>query len=222
MTFRLSHVLALMLLLLLAGVASVGYLEARSGGAAVPGLVLVDAPVFDQAALDELASQWSGRGAARRELVVAQPGVPLAPFESRFVRRVMSRGDVTALFTLDPAFGRPEAARLGGWQAVLDSFPALGGELPLERLVAAGAEFVRSQSGTRAFLGALVLDPRSRDVPDLEPLIEALERLPDYRRSSLVVLGRGRGEVRPVLRLDLGRWGGRARPVLADLLELAW
>ncbi len=218
----LPHVLVLMLLLLVAGVASVEYLEARSGGATVPGLVIVDAPVLDAAALDALGSQWASRGSVRREIVLAAPGVPLLPFDSRLVRRVMIRGDATALFTLDPGFGRAEASAGGGWRAILDAFPGTRAAAPLESLVAEAAEFVRGQSGMRAFLAALVLDPTSRAVPDLALLLDALASLPDYRRGSLVVLGRSREGVRPVLRLDTGPWGQRARPGLADLLDLSW
>lgn len=222
MGIRLPHVLGLMLLVLLAGVVSVEFLETRWGGAAVPGLVLVDAPSLSAADLDALAQAWAPRGTVRRESLFSPRETPLGPFDAGFVRGAVRRGDVCALFSLDPSLRREDAAGSGPWPVFLDTFPAVGGATSAATMLAAAAGFVRAQTTTRAFLAGLVLDPADATGPDLTALLDALAVQPAYRRSSLVLLGAVRHGERQVLRLDVGPWGRRARPGLADLLALSW
>src|SRR5258705_10518152 len=60
MSLRLTHVLALMALILAAGVLSIGHLEADTGVGTVPGLVVIDAPWLEARAVAELAEGLSG------------------------------------------------------------------------------------------------------------------------------------------------------------------
>ncbi len=233
MRWRLPQILAVLALVLLAGVLSVQHVERTMGGATVPGLVLVDASWLgagDVAALrrrwPDLTSEW---------LEAAGPGLTpagaLAPFDAALLDALASRGDRTILLSLDPGLGRAaaEAARtpVGDprWHAVLDTFPDVASRSTLSVLTDSLADFLRRQSGTRAFVAAVLLgDEQSRNpVQTFEPVVAALHTLPSFRRSSLVILGRRRGDgQRLALRIDRGPWKERARPGLADLLDPRW
>lgn len=225
MAIRLPHVFLGMGLILAAGVASVLVLEARAGGASVPGVVVVEAPWLAAADLVALGGQALGGDrivASHVQDVPAGEG-PLAPFDPDFASRLGSRGDVTALFTRHPELDR--ATTRGAWRNVFDAFPVLAGRSSAQRLVDEAQAFVRAQTGTRAFLVAVAPDPVEDGPanPALGGLAEALAVLPSYRRSSLVVLGaRSADGTRTVLRVDVGPWSGQSRADLGDLLEARW
>jgi hypothetical protein len=210
MALRLPHVLVFMALILAAGVVSVQQLAADAG-ATVPGLVLVQASQLDASGLAALAARLTG---ARDERVPAG-AEPFAPFDLERLARRAKEGAATALVS---APRLEEAPLRRGWRVVV-----VAPERPLDDVA---TDFLRGQSGLRSFV--LGLDPgpdvAAADLAALlAPLLDAAQTLPGTRRTSLVILG-GRDPLgqRLVLRLDLGPWGQRARPQLADLLEDAW
>ena len=110
----------------------------------------------------------------------------------------------------------------GPWTSALD---ARREEDPDDVTRCAG--FLREQRGTRAFCVGLLLRELPADAATSlrEPLLAALRDLPEFRRSSLVILGNrvpADPSRRLSLRIDLGRWLDRARPELADLLDAGW
>jgi len=233
MHWRLPQILAVLALVLLAGVLSVRHVERSMGGATVPGLVLVDASWIGSAESEALRKRWPQL--TSEWLAEGGPGLTpagaLAPFGPDLIDALARRGDRTILLTLDPGLGRDgaEQARTDGgeprWQAVLDQFPDVAARPALSTMSEVLADFIRRQSGTRAFVAAVLTgDQRSRNAAQMfEPIVTALDTLPSFRRSSLVVLGaRDADGRRLAVRLDRGPWKDRARPGLADLLDPRW
>ena len=216
---RLPSIIIGMGLILLAGVVSVTVMESSLGGFSAPGIVIVEAPGLDAAELDALAARWPG---ATRERVIAVEG-PLEPFGRPVVAELSARGDITALFTLDPDFAEMARATEEGrtaWKVVVEPGPELMPEQAAAWVTEAAATFTRAQVTVRVFAVGVVFPPNEPEGPEglIAPLVTALDVLPRYRRSALVVLGRRDGGMRPVLRLDRGDWSGRVRPRLSDLL----
>lgn len=214
---RLTHVLALMGLILAAGVLSVHHLSADAG-ATVPGLVVVDASQLPDGG--DLAREAVRYPDSRLQLVRAETG-PLAPLDAAYAARRGKEGAATVLVSAAPL---DEKLAHRAWQVAVPEPPRPEDESMSERVVAVAADFVRAQTGVRAFVVALEPGPSV----DLAGLIGRLDgvisALPRTRRTSLVVLG-GRDPgtgMRQVLRIDRGPWGRRARPELADLLEDTW
>lgn len=230
MKLRLSHVLVLMALVLAAGVLSVGHLEADVGASTVPGVVVVEAPGLDAALADRLQQRLPGAG---REWVTAPEG-PLQPFGADLAARRAAEGAATLRVVAAPP-ADPGAAR-SGWRVLIDTstggVEAGDGAGPgdaAQRAARVAADFIGQQQGVRAFLVALEPGPPEADAAAeleelLAPLVAAADALPRLRRTAIVLLGArdGAGQRRLVLRWDRGRWGPRARPALADLLEEAW
>lgn len=229
MQFRLLAIMSILAAILLAGLLGIRHLEKRMGGAAVPGLIIVDAPWLGEDGARSLMSFWPG---SRVEWVSCGDEA-LSPFETNFFRRVVQRGDDTLLLTLSENFTREimqdeEGASL--WPVVWGAFPAVKGETQAGQAGLALARHLRSRTGTRAFLVALVLGPeRNIETMDIfaDPILEACSTLPWFRRSSTIFLGvrrpkGGGGAERLALRVDQGRWGDRAADGLLDLLDLRW
>jgi hypothetical protein len=221
---RLSHVLVLMALVLAAGVLSVGHLESDVGASTVPGVVVVEAPGLDATLADLLQQRLPGAG---REWVAAPEG-PLQPFGADLAARRVAEGAATLRVVAAPP-ADPDAARRG-WSVLIDTSSGeagAGGAAPTAARVT--ADFMARQQGVRSFLVALEPGPPGADAAAelaelLAPLVTAADALPRLRRTAIVLLGArdGAGQRRLVLRWDRGRWGPRARPALADLLEEAW
>lgn len=217
---RLPSIIIGMGLILLAGVVSVSVLESRLGGFSAPGIVIVEAPGLDEAQLDALAAAWPG---ATRERVIAAEG-PLEPFGAQVIAELSARGDITAMFTIDPAFGGNEARTTiqgrTAWKVVVEPAPELMPGQEAAWVTEAAATFTRAQLTVRVFAVGVVFPPGEPQGPEglIASLVNALDVLPRYRRSALVVLGRREGPTRPILRLNRGDWSGRVRPQLADLL----
>ena len=217
MKLRLTHVLVLMALILAAGVLSARHLAADAG-ATVPGLVVVDASQLPEAGdLDRQVVRFPD---SRLELVRSETG-PLSPFGDAFAAHRGQEGASTVLISaaeLDASLAHRS------WHVAIAQ-PPRPAEAPMaERVASAAADFVRAQTGLRAFVVTLQPGPAA-DLPALiAQLDESISSLPRTRRTSLVVLG-SREPVtgfRQALRIDRGPWGQRARPELADLLEEAW
>ena len=217
---RLPLIIVGMGLILLAGVVSVKVLETRLGGFSAPGIVVIEASGLDAAQLDALTRSWPG---AALERVIAAAG-PLEPFGEAFIAKLSARGDITAVFTLDPDYGEASARTTDdgrtAWKVVVVPGPELLPQNGNAWVVEAAATFTRAQVTPRAFAVGLVFPPGepARAEGLIPSLATALDLMPRYRRSSIVVLGKPDGGMRPVLRLDRGDWGKRVRPQLADLL----
>jgi hypothetical protein len=221
MHLRLTHVLVLMTLVLVAGILSVHGLEAYVGATSVPGVVVVDVPGLEPGTL---AGVGRGRGGAAWFAVVAS-GEPCAPFDSAFARRAAAGGTATLLLAATPLADR-ESLR-DAWGVVIAPDAGSGSDAAnladVDAAAARLAAFVSTQHGTRPFLAGLTVDARPLDRIGalVDPLIEAAAALPPYRRTSVVLLGERLADPsrRVALRFDVGRWEGHARPALADLLE---
>jgi len=220
---RLPHVLVLCALILASGVVSVRIWHAGVGGALEPGLVVVDDPLLTAPEAAALAERLGGRVAW-----VATDGRLLDPFDGELVAARTRRGELTTLFALDPATPR------AGWSVLLDRtrdpVPLLRGERLLDHVVEEARRAVRAQRSLSAFVIGLTLG-RSRELPGnrrrdpadvLAPLVEDLRALPEFRRTSLVVLGPPepdeRGWRRRAVRVDVGPWPDVDRPAVTDLL----
>jgi hypothetical protein len=249
MALRLPHVLALMALILAAGVLSIRHLEADTGAGTVPGLVVIDAPWLDARAVAELATEPLSAEQTRRleeagvsaaaisqiagdlerariQWVAAGEG-RLQPFATDFAGRRGGQGAATLL--VDAAADDDPALRRG-WRVIIAAPEAPATADAAGRAVQVAADYVRRQSGVRAFF--IALDPRLPEGGDvaarvpalLAPLLAAAQSLPRTRRTSLVLLGalEPEGRRRVALRFDVGSWGHHTRPGLADLLEEDW
>ena len=208
MALRLPHILVLMALVLGAGVVSVAIL---APGASVPGVVILDAPWAGDHELAALAADLGGvvqRLPTAGDLAAAGP---LGPFDPAWAAARAARGDLTALYSLDPRLRREQAgtdaAGRPAWRVVVDSLPGLAPDARVDWAVASARDLLVAQGGTRPFAVGLALDPGTppaaagsagpthrvsvaRPLPDVvAPLVEALSGLPSYRRSTLVVLG---------------------------------
>lgn len=223
MSLRLPHVLILMTLILAAGVLSVRHLEADVGASSVPGVVVLEAPHLDAITATKLLARLPG---ASIQWVAADEG-PLQPFDARLAARRADEGAAAVLISVPDL---PDGGARDGWRVVIADPPAPDGRPAAEHAVLAAADFVRQQTGLRAFL--LAVDPGPLPEPALAtglpellaPLLAAADGLPRTRRTSLVVLGAREpsGVRRLTLRIDRGAWGPRARPALADLLVDRW
>jgi hypothetical protein len=210
-----------MTLILAAGVLSVHGLESYVGATSVPAVIVLDVASLQPGALQDLGR---GRGGPAWFAVDANDE-PCAPFDRAFVRRAATGGTATLL--LSTVGMGDEASLRSAWSVVIAPDPTQdGASTPATDLAeAAGrlAAFVVEQHGTRPFLAGLHLGDVAPDRLErvVDPLLDAAASLPNYRRTSLVLLGarlpdRSR---RVALRFDVGRWAGHARPALADLLE---
>jgi hypothetical protein len=213
MRLRLPHVLALMVLILAAGVVSVRELQSRRGPPSVPGLVVVDAPWLDGAALQPLLGSWP----EARSTWARADDEPVSPFGTGWVvgRTVRGARAVLVAPRESEELGPPPAA----FATVLDGGgDGLGGALTL-------ANHLTDHAGSLPFVAVLPLPASER--PRLDQIVRTLQlamaQLPSFRRTSLVVLGvrEPDGGRRLALRFDTGRWPG-ARPGLLDLLEDTW
>jgi len=223
MALRLPHVLILMALILAAGVLSVRHLESDVGASSVPGVVVLEVPALDASMASGLLLRLPG---ASPQWVGVEEG-PWHPFDVRLAAQRASQGSATVLISAAPL---PADEARDGWRVRIEDPPSPAALPAEQRAVLAAAEYVRQQTGLRAFLvavdpGALSAATLAADLPELlAPLLAAADALPRTRRTSIVLLGarESGGERRFVLRLDRGAWGPRARPALADLLEDRW
>jgi hypothetical protein len=203
---RLPHVLALMALLLAAGVLSVGTLPEGIG---VQGTLAISAPGLTL----ELAQQLQRERADLHWALLPAGDGALAPFDEELVHELVERGTAVALFVQPPQPELPPESWRQTWRVLI---------APEEGDVLASLEaFLRAQSGTRPFLAGLIL-PADAPLPELvERLTSAADGLPAFRRTSLVLLGeRPSGRAgRVVLRLDRGGASHAAPATLTDLLE---
>ena len=214
---RLTHILAAMALILLAGLLSVKGLEEHSGRASVPGIVLVEAPHLDPNTLVNLEGRWPG---ASLEWVKSGRA-PLAPFVDTLPHR-QDAGEALVLFA-DEAVDRAPDGSVAPWLAVVDAFPDLPSRPLTDWMFEAAARFVEARTGSRGYVLGLQLG--AERLPDpaeaVEPLLAAARRAPSYRRTSLVLLG-AHDENQPghrwCLRIPVGDWSHRVRPGLADIL----
>lgn len=234
MPWRLPQILIAMAAVLILGLASVWFMEARMGGATVPGLVLIEAPFADLGALNAalggvtMAVESAATPAEPLEErahtgACPGPGVPFGPFEGAALERLRGRGDTMVLYI--PG-GDGDAADLPGaspvWQSVLASErPEDDG--PADR---ASALLSTRQQLTGFCIGLVLeeeVDQLAAEV--VQPLLDAMDGLPEFRRSSLVVLGAtipGDPPRRAYLRIDRGPWKGQKATDLSDLLEATW
>jgi len=211
MALRLTHVVALMALVLAAGVLGVQGIEPAS---AVQGTVVLVVPGMTVDVVDRLQREhddlcWT--------VLPAGDGA-LSPFDEAIVSGQVAHGSAAALFIQPPGTeDLPLEAWRSAWRVVVA--PEDGEVLPsLER-------FVKAQDGTRPFIAGLVLPPSQRSATPsalLEPLLVAADSLPSFRRTTFVLLGAREFPfgARVVARLDRGH-GALAAPVsLTDLLEI--
>jgi hypothetical protein len=153
---------------------------------------------------------------------------PLQPFGAELAARRAAEGAATLRVVAAPP-ADPATAR-SGWRVLIDASSAGDGAGDAaSRAARVAADFISQQAGVRAFLVALEPGPPAADAAAaleelLAPLAGAADALPRIRRTAIVLLGErdGTGQRRLVLCWDRGRWGQRARPLLADLLEEAW
>jgi hypothetical protein len=242
MSLRLPHVLALMALILAAGVLSVRHLESGTGAGTVPGVIVVEAPWLDARGVAELTEALDGPGmhrALEQAGVPVPPGAtppvvriqwvaagegPLQPFGTELAERRAHEGAGTVLVRA----GAPadEAALRRGWRVLIARPEASD---PVAETVQVAADFVRRQTGVRAFLLAVDPGPRAAAADNglstlITPLVAAAQSLPRTRRTSLLLLGEREPDAgrRVGLRIDIGPWAHHARPGLLDLLEERW
>jgi|GEM_PF-2203969 len=236
MAWRLPQILIAMAAVLILGLCSVWFMEARMGGATVPGLVLIEAPFADLDALNEALE--AARSAAATHSAAAPgdvqlsrahtgacagPGVPFAPFAGAVLERLRGRGDTMVLYV---PVGDGEAADPGTaspvWQSVLAS-QRPEDEGPADRAQA----LLSTRQQLTGFCIGLVLEAQGGQLATevVPPLLDAMADLPEFRRSSLVVLGAtipGDPPRRAYLRIDRGPWKGQSTTDLSDLLEATW
>lgn len=218
---RLTSVLTLLALVLGAGFAATVYFEGRHGGGAiVPSVIVVDAPRIDAEAADTLERRFDGI------LRVPGGGPPalFGPFDDEVVGRLAERGHQAVGFALDPAAAG--AMRDGAWASVASSFPRVASRSLSREAVGRLTDFVRTRDTTRPFVAGIALGEHGQGNLGqlLEPVVAALDGLPWFRRSSLVIVGAvGADDRRLVLRLDRGREPARlADDLISDLLDPRW
>jgi len=244
MQFRLWHILALMALILLAGVLSIQQLEAHVGRTTVPGIVIVDVPDLDPSAAEAVVRRWPG---ALLQWAPADEA-PLAPFGPAALGTLRSRGYASALL-------RPrEAAPVGGGDApdaepgaavgASAITPAMAAVIPSGRddpdealhqawgvllsdqdtrqAATSLADFVRTCDGVRPFIIGLQLEsPTVAELVSAVALqVDAAESLPAFRRTTVLVLGarEPQSQRRVVVRVDRGDMDRFPPPALKDLL----
>jgi hypothetical protein len=230
MAWRLPQILIAMLVVLVLGLVSVWFLEGRMGGATVPGLVLIEAPHAGMEALRSAlaaaesvpAGKTDEDASDRAVLGNSQAGAGLfEPFGQPVLARLHKRGDTMVLYvprneveTINQGVDRP------AWSSVLAS------RRPADTRAAERVSgMLSSRQDLTGFCIGLVLEP-AEDVADVVVhLLSAMNRLPEYRRASLVLLG-ARQDTDPgrraFLRIDRGPWKGDAAEDLTDLLEGGW
>ena len=210
MVWRLPSIFAAMALLLVAGVLSVQHLESHVGATAVGGLVLVALPELDDAAAVRLAARWPGASATWVDVQV--PAVvgadePFAPFLQAAIGQRAAQGEATVLLRAPdpskvPVLSRTPVAQPGPLSDEASWHVRIEGDTSL--LLRSAADFLREQTGTRPFVLGLDLRAapgvalgqgaaaavRSLRADDVGPqLSEALQDLPSFRRTSIVMLG---------------------------------
>jgi hypothetical protein len=163
---------------------------------------------------------------ARIQWVAAGEGW-LQPFATDFAEQRAAQGAATLLVD---AAGDDDPALRRGWRVIIAAPEEPPAADAAARAVQVAAEYMRRQSGVRAFL--IALDPRLPAGTDsearlpalIEPLLAAAESLPRTRRTSVVLLGalEPEGRRRVALRFDIGSWSHHVHPGLADLLEEDW
>ncbi|MFT7462674.1 MAG: hypothetical protein ACI9EF_001016 [Pseudohongiellaceae bacterium] len=233
MVWRLPQILMAMVAVLALGLFSVWFMEGRMGGATVPGLVLIEAPFADLEALEALglalepsAAVTDGSGGSALIGQCKGGSDAFEPFGKPILERLRGRGDTLMLYVPvgdgDPA---AHSAASPAWQSILASKrPEDDG--PGDR----AAGLVASRQQLTGFCIGLVLaegDGSSTALAtDVVPhLLDAMAELPEFRKSSLVVLGAavdGDSTRRHFLRVDRGPWKGGRATGLTDLLEGGW
>ena len=231
MTLRLPQILALMGLILLAGVLSVRHLEGRVGASTVPGAIVLDALGIGPGEVAGLLRRW----VLARPVWVAAGPAPGEPFGEALARRRAAHGAAVVRFDLVRSPGGPPSERAGreAWPVQIDPATDVDGRLltddsAFERALEALAGFVEGPIGVRPFLAVVDGGPgvgAGQVDAFLARVADAATRLPSYRATAIVVLGRREPESgrRYALRLDIGR--EVPLPVgapFADLLEAAW
>lgn len=222
MAWRLPQILTAMAAVLILGLCSVWFMEARMGGATVPGLVLIEAPFADLEALNGVL-EAIGQPDRAHTGECAGPPLPFAPFGGAVLERLRGRGDTLVLYVPvgDGEAADPRAAS-PAWQSVLAS-QRPEDEGPADRARA----LLSTRQQLTGFCIGLVLEDHGDQLATevVPPLLDAMGGLPEFRRSSLVVLGAaipGDPPRRAYLRMDRGPWKGQSAPDLADLLEATW
>jgi hypothetical protein len=237
MHFRMWHILALMALILLAGVLSVRELEDHVGRSTVPGVVVIDAPGMDFDAAEATVRRWPSAG-----LLWAPAGeAPLSPFGPDIVRALRTRRHASALVRPRPATGpAPDGdvvapatdvpARAGMApsdpdEALHDAWGVLARDLDPDAAAERLADFIRGCDGVRPFIVGLQFEAPtvSELVAAVARLVDAAESLPDFRHTTVVVLGMREPQAgrRLAVRMDLGDLDRAPPPGLRDLLERA-
>ncbi|HTE05865.1 MAG TPA: hypothetical protein VK824_06695 [Planctomycetota bacterium] len=215
MRLRLWHVLALMSLILVAGVLSIQQLEAHVGRTTVPGVVCIDVPGMDAAMAQAVTRHWPGA-----LLQWAPAGSePLSPFGPSAARALRSRGHATALLAprlpADGSQAAPDPSLHEAWGVLVS-------ELTAGRAAEELAAAVRAGDGVRPFLLGLVLPAPTTEelIAAVARQVEAAETLPSFRRTTVLVLGAREPESkrRLVVRIDRGDLQRPPPPALADLL----
>jgi len=230
MAWRMPQILIAMAAVLILGLCSVWFMEARMGGATVPGLVLIEAPFADLEALNGLvetleSSELAGAGSEHGALTGECAGAaePFSPFSQAALDRLRGRGDTLVLYV---PVGEGEAAdpraASSAWQSVLAS-QRIEDKGPADRAQA----LLSTRQQLTSFCIGLVLEEQGDELAaEVVPaLLEAMGGLPEFRRSSLVVLGAavpGDPPRRAFLRIDRGPWKGQNSGDLSDLLEATW
>ncbi len=220
---KLPTVLLLVAGVLAAGFAATLYLEERDGGGAiVPSVVVVDAPLVDDEGVRALRERFDRL--RRVSTPVGSDGL-FGPFDDGVVSALSQRGHRIVGFALDPRHGA--TLRNGAWDAVVDEYPRISSRPASREAVVQAASFISSQNTTRPFVVGLALADHGQGNLGqlLEPVVAALDGLPWYRRSSLVIVAGARATdgVRPILRLDCGRDPARVPPDgISDLLDPRW
>jgi hypothetical protein len=229
MVWRLPQILIAMLVVLVTGLVSVWFMESRMGGATVPGLVLIEAPQAGQGLLrSALAAAGSvppgeSEGATERSLMgTCEAGSGrFEPFGQSILERLHDRGDTMVLYLPEAEIEAvDQSVGLVAWPAVLPSMRPTDSN-PAER--AAGLLGTRQELA--GFCIGLVLGPEADLAQVVVPLLAAMNKLPEFRRASLVVMGARDATdsgSRGFLRFDRGPWKGDPAEDLTDLLEAGW
>ena len=221
---KLPTVFLLVAGVLVAGFGATVYLEQRDGGGAiVPSVVVVDAPqIVDPEAIRALTTRFD----ELRRVSTPEGGERLfGPFTNEVIGTLTERGHRVIAFALDPVDG--DELRNGAWDAVIDEYPRISTRSASRESISQVASFILGEDTTRPFvLGLSLADQGQGNLGQLlEPVVNALEGLPWYRRSSLVIIAgqRETDGIRPILRLDCGRDPARVPPDgISDLLDPRW
>lgn len=230
MAWRLPQILIAMLAVLASGLFSLWFLESRMGGATVPGLVLIEAPHAGMevlrtalAAAESVPENKTDEEASERVVLGKSPaGADLfEPFDQPILDRLHNRGDTMVLYVPTSEVGTiDQGVDPSAWSSILASRHP--GDTSAARRVSG---MLSSQQDLTGFCIGLVLEPAENVTDVVVHLLSAMNRLPEFRRASLVLLG-ARQDTDPgrraFLRIDRGPWKGDAAEDLTDLLEAGW